>query len=151
MEEQGWISSSTGAGRQDVDYADQGNNRPDPTLSDASIMNSITLALASSGDLAAHSRQLDTGVTENETLRTNPRIDAIRTDEIPVASSSSGDATGSEISGQPTKRGRGRPKGSLDPRQREEDQTTAVRTRMFRSRLLVLEDQQLRNLRGSPL
>jgi hypothetical protein len=122
MEEQGWISSSTGAGRQDVDYADQGNNRPDPTLSDVSIMNSITLALASSGDLAAHSRQLDTGVTENETLRTNPRIDAIRTDEIPVASSSSGDATGSEISGQPTKRGRGRPKGSLDrnPRARRE-------------------------------
>jgi hypothetical protein len=122
MEEQGWISSSTGAERQDVDYTDQGNNRPDPTLSDASIMNSITLALASSGDLAAHSRQLDTGVTENETLRTNPRIDAIRTDEIPVASSSSGDATGSEIPEQPTKRGRGRPKGSLDrnPRARRE-------------------------------
>lgn len=113
MEQESWLSNS----------ADEPTSRSGPGLSDASILSSITLALASSdGHLVSRTGQLEGLVPHGEVLRTNSRLDAIRTDEVHEASSST------DGPASPVKRGRGRPKGSLDrnPRARKDSRAAGA-------------------------
>ena len=158
MEEETWLANTNATDKNDGTYlVDDRNARTGQGLSDASILSSITLALASTGEhLTGRLGELDAGVSESGTLGTHPRIDAIRTDEAPEASSST-DGAVADMPASPAKRGRGRPKGSLDrnPRARRDGKAAGTGNTSASEDMIVVKPaariQPAEDSQGSPV